>query len=164
MTQVSLQLEVDNKRLLLALRRSPKNLENNLSKAMSSIIARIAKTAREDAPKANSALVDSIQARRINALTGIVRPGVNYAKFVEGGRDPGKRPPFLDIWQWVRVKKIQPDDPNMSERDLAWAIARSIGSKGIQPQPFLEPAAKEHEVDARKRVNDAITKTLESMA
>lgn len=171
MTAVALDLKVDNGKLLLALRRSPANLQRNMGQAISRIVADIGRTARRTAPKATSQLTNSIQARRITPLHGVVRTGTAYADPVEHGSglqgpNPGARagfPPVTDLLQWVRVKQIVPRDPRMDEFDLAYVIARSIAQKGTPPQPYLGPAVDAHRADAVRRIDAALDKTLEAM-
>ena len=171
MTAVSLKLEIDNGKLLLAVRRAPKLLESNMRKAISRIVQTIARSARRDAPKAASTLTHSIQARMISALQGEVKPTVNYAAAVEQGSGPqgpnpalpAGKPPVADILEWVRVKKIVPHDPSMDEFTLADIIAKSIQKKGTRPQPYLGPAVKKHRAESLRRIDEAISKTLEAM-
>lgn len=71
---------------------------------------------------------------------------MDYWKWVEYGRKPGKFPPIDKILSWVRVKNIVPKPyvledgreviPN--ERQIAFLIARSIANNGIEPKPILE--------------------------
>jgi hypothetical protein len=54
-----------------------------------------------------------------------------YFKFVDEGRKPGKMPPVKPIQKWSERKGIKFN--NMSNRQTAFVIARSIGKKGIRP-------------------------------
>jgi hypothetical protein len=55
---------------------------------------------------------------------------------------PAPAPPRRSILDWIRVKRITPNDPDMSDDDLAFVIARSIVRKGTPAQPYLEPALR----------------------
>lgn len=89
-----------------------------------------------------------------------------YAYFVEFGRRAGKWPPFDEILQWVKIKRIATLH-NREERkalgvtklqdyitetyNTAFLIQRSIGKKGTRPHPFLMPAFEEN-----KRTYEAV--------
>lgn len=156
----TLDLQIENTKLVIALQRSPNLLKNNMSSAILRIIQNIARSAKQHATKATSTLTNSILPRLINPLYGEVRPRANYAADVElgtgvygpQGQPSNNLPPVLDILQWIRVKRIQPNDPKMSERDLAWVIAKSIASTGTKPQPYVGPAATDNRADARRSV------------
>ena len=61
-----------------------------------------------------------------------------YWKYIEYGRRPGKRPPINSILKWVRNKGITPRGGiKMSQRSLAYVIAKKIGEFGIKPRPVL---------------------------
>lgn len=100
----------------------------------------IARDAKRAAPKAFSTLVNAIAASRESPLHYRVAAGVNYAIFPERGTGPGGHPPHQTMLDWIRVKRIEPRDPSMSARDLAFVIARSIARKGTKAQPYMRPA------------------------
>lgn len=53
-----------------------------------------------------------------------------HALFVERGRAPGKPPPVAPLMEWAGRKLGRPE--------LGYAIAKSIGKKGIKPRPVME--------------------------
>lgn len=53
---------------------------------------------------------------------------VNYSKYVDKGRRPGKRPPLRKIQEWCRVKGIP--------KRAAYPIAKKIGERGIKITNF----------------------------
>ena len=65
-----------------------------------------------------------------------------YAYYVEFGRKAGKYPPFRYIYQWVKVKHFAEDE--QKAKSIAFAIQRSIGTKGTRPHPFLKPAYEQN--------------------
>ena len=64
-----------------------------------------------------------------------VGPTVNYGRFVEHGRKPGRMPPISALEPWVRTK-LKARNP----RAVAYIIARKIAAEGVEAQPFLFPA------------------------
>lgn len=78
-----------------------------------------------------STLANSVNATPIGPLEARAGPNVAYARFVEDGRRAGATPPPIQpIRDWLAVRGI---DGN------PYAIARSIGRKGIAAKPFVRP-------------------------
>lgn len=100
----------------------------------------VARTWRQNAPKAFSTYTQSISARRIAPLKHEVAAGVGYAGYQEEGTDGGMMPPIQSIADWIKVRSILPRDPSMRTRDLAFLIARKIARTGVPAQPAAEPA------------------------
>lgn len=86
---------------------------------------------------------------------------MNYAAYVEEGRNPGGMPPVEDIYAWIVRKKIQPtkkraadttprkrkaDEIDPDKWSMAWAIAKDIAAHGTKhkAKPFLKPAYEEY--------------------
>lgn len=61
-----------------------------------------------------------------------------YSIIVEFGRQPGSMPPITVIQEWVR-RKLGIQNPKKAE-SIAWAIAQSIKTNGIEPRPFMRNA------------------------
>ena len=60
---------------------------------------------------------------------------VDYFKYVENGRKPGKFPPVDKILSWIRVKPVIPRPINgklPTEQQLAFLIGRKIATEGIE--------------------------------
>jgi hypothetical protein len=172
MSAASLDLRIDNGKLLVALNKAPELLNKNMGSAIQRIIQNVARTARINVPKAFSQLTNSILPVMVTPLHGEVRTGTNYAEAVErgtgiygpSGRASGKMPPLDDLIAWINVKQIQPLDPAMDTRSLAFVIGRSIAKTGTRAQPFMGPAMEENRADAMRRANLAISQTLKAMA
>lgn len=160
MPSLTLQIDADN--LHKAFLKAPGTLQRNLERAISRIMAEMARSARGYAPKSFSNLVNSIRAKRINALEGIVAPGINYAQMVEEGTGiygptgiaTGKLPPVDSIEDWVVLNRIGSGD--VDSLDMAWMVARKIAATGTRPQPFLQPAIDDNKARAESRINQAI--------
>ena len=65
-------------------------------------------------------------------IVGKAGTKLEYARFVEEGRGPGKQPPVATIAGWASRHGI----PEAS----AYLIARAIGRRGTRPRPYLKPA------------------------
>jgi len=58
--------------------------------------------------------------------------GVDYAKYLEYGRDAGKFPPRQAIENWIEVKKGLPSIFYEKKKQMAFVIARKIARDGIR--------------------------------
>lgn len=87
----------------------------------------------------------------------------DYVIFIDKGRLPRKTPPPIQpILDWMRRKGITPT--HISELQLAYAISRSIGIKGIKPKPFLDRLHEEvtalFEIHIFEEVNRILSESL----
>jgi len=156
-----LQIIIDEDQLLQAIRQQPEKLTRELDRALDRVLFTFSRDARAEAPKAFSILANSIGVDRQGPLEGTVGPSVVYGRAVEEGTDPGTLPPVDAIEDWIRVRHIQPNDPSMDERDLAWAIAKSIAEGGTPAQPYMRPAFEHNRARAESLINDAINRSLQ---
>jgi len=101
---------------------------------------RLANAGKRDAPKAFSQLTNSINSIRFGFADYGAAAGVDYARAVEEGTGSGGAPSIESLVDWIRVKNIFPDDPNMDTEDLAYVIQRMITLNGTPAQPYLKPA------------------------
>lgn len=62
----------------------------------------------------------------------------DYWKWIENGRKPGKMPPISAITKWIKDKNIKPREPNITEKQLSFLIARKIGMDGIKPKNLFK--------------------------
>lgn len=83
----------------------------------------------------DSNLKKKTQVITTNDAIEVIMP--DYAINVDKGRKAGKNPPVKAIMQWLKDRKIRA--PKGTRRiDLAYAIARSIGERGVKPRPFID--------------------------
>lgn len=66
--------------------------------------------------------------------------GVPYAEEIEFGRTPGTLPPLNAIEDWVRRKRLVPNE--RAVKKFAYNIAKHIEEQGKEPRPFLTPAVE----------------------
>lgn len=87
---------------------------------------------------------------------GIVGVGERYGGAVEFGRKPGKMPPVAPIERWAQTKLGTPG--------LGFLIARKIGRKGTDPQPFVEPAFEENKEFVQRQFEDVANRIVLDLA
>ena len=166
---MSLQLSLDSNKLQRAILKAPDKLERELDKAIGRSVLEMAREARSHVPKAHSLLVNAITVERPSRLEGIVAPSVVYAQAVEEGtgiygptgQASGIVPPVEFIEDWIGVAHLTPNDPSMDQRDLAWAIARTIAATGTPAQPYLAPAFESKQARAQQLLDRAIDRALQ---
>lgn len=149
-----------------ALARAPQRLAWHVDRALARAAAEIARQMRQDAPKAMSTLTQSIKDEHTGPLEYRVGPHVRYARFIEEGTTGGGRPPDEALRRWLRIKRIKPRTPGMSEDDLVYVIGRAIHARGTRAQPFVEPIADSPFFRQRVQqlVDGAVAATLQEIA
>lgn len=94
----------------------------------------------------------------------------DYYKYVEWGRRKGARMPPVDaILKWVQVKPVIPQPNTLSgrvptQRQLAWAIAKSIQQNGIPPTYALNNTNDITFGAFEQKLKEALTADLEGAA
>jgi len=85
----------------------------------------------------------------------------NYGKYVDSGRKPNSKwPPVKSIRDWIKVKGIKPNKPKMTQEQLAFVMARSIGIRGVPAVPFLDIWDNHYE-ELEEIIEDAAAEDLE---
>lgn len=172
MTKLTLTISPKPDLFARAVSESPARLTQEMGQAILRLVQEMARAARQKAPKATSLLTQSITPRLLSPLEGVVAAGVNYARMAEEGtglwgpkkQASGQMPPVENILDWIKVKHIQPDDPDMDERDLAFLIARSIAVRGTPAQPYFAPTVDEFGARGETLIEAAIDRTLAALA
>jgi HK97 gp10 family phage protein len=85
-------------------------------------------------------------------VTGRAGSNVNYARFVEEGRRPGRMPPPAALEGWARRKT--------GSISAAFLIARAIGRRGTRPQPYLKPALDRNRQAIGREMGVAVPKRI----
>lgn len=89
---------------------------------------------------------------------------LDYWKFIEYGRRPGKYPPPEAILQWIKIKPIIPttgkDGRMPSLKSLAFLIGRKIYREGIEPVPVMSDAVDRLNAEMEARIQEAIDKDM----
>lgn len=90
----------------------------------------------------------------------------SYWKYVEGGRRPGKWPPYDAILRWVTEKPVIPKAGKggkiPTEKQLAFLIQRKIGLEGIKPGNQLAEAQRLAWPQYGQLIQDAVGKDLDT--
>lgn len=145
MKVLDVKVTVESKTIERALRAAPHVMKRNLSRGVSRATQEVAREAKRLAPKAETTLTNSIKALQPHPLMGEVVSGADYSAMVEEGTEAGGRPSLQTMMDWIRVRGITPNDPNMDIEDLAFLMRRSIAAKGTKAQPFMAPAFEKKE-------------------
>ena len=145
---MSVQFDPEWERFSARLRAFPANLEANMRQTMQASLLMVEADARRNAPQDTRRLAGSItnEIRGTGvAIEGRVGPSVQYGRFVEFGRRPGRMPPPQALVGWVRrhselrfARRTQAREDELLRR--AWLVARAIGRRGVRAQPYLRPA------------------------
>jgi len=94
---------------------------------------------KRDKKVATTVLINSIdyRIRKEAKEISIIIDSVDYLKFVDEGRKPGKYPPLRAIENWVDVKGIS--------SEMVWPIMQSIYKFGIKPTNVIQRVVTEFE-------------------
>ena len=97
---------------------------------------------------ASGDLIDSLDYDVKSTAEGFILElqALEYLRYVDSGRRPGKQPPTKPIEKWIKDKGIKGRDKKgrfIKDKSTAFLIARSIGKKGIKPTHVLEDTVKD---------------------
>lgn len=152
---MKIKVKVGDARAQAAFQRAPARMRQLVGDALWRGAIEVSRDARDRAPKAFSTLTQSLRPEKVDDLHWRVSPGVNYARPVEEGRMPMRRMPGAGLTEWVKLKT------GLQGKALdraTFAIARAIGRRGIDPQPYLKPAAEAKESRVIELVRAAVAR------
>ncbi|AWL12813.1 hypothetical protein HMF8227_02361 [Saliniradius amylolyticus] len=139
------------------LKKAPGILARHLSKGANRAAQETARKAKREAPKAESTLTNSIQVSPASRFSKLVGPQVGYAEHVvKDIQGQGAMPPVQSILDWIQVKGITPNNPDMEQKDLAFVIARSIKQRGTPAHTFID--------DTREAMQDRVSQIMRGAA
>jgi hypothetical protein len=103
-----------------------------------------------DMKKKTGALYNSIQVEFIPGLNEIQVSMLDYWRYVNDGRRPGKYVPIKALMRWIRVKGFNKNKKTgkfekFKIKDVAFAISTNIKKFGIAPTFFYDKAATQFE-------------------
>ena len=157
---IDITIELNSNQVGMALKKVPDLLFTNLHEAVLRGAIEVGRSARRHAPKAHSTLAQSIRHIRTDLLEYVVEPGVEYGSMVAAKTGPQGAPPFLSIYDWVRVKRLRPRRRGDTQEDLAWLIMRSISRRGTPGNDFMGRAAHDNRGRVHDLINNAVGKSL----
>ncbi|MDH4451363.1 MAG: HK97 gp10 family phage protein [Rhodoferax sp.] len=168
----------DAHRVVFALRQHGQDMEQALKAELAVVAQLAARMMRAKAAKWRTTLTQSIDAHQVDDMTWEVKPGVDYAYYVENGVKPGGKglPRFFDpasksIVDWLQSKAFV-GSPRVRKgtarftaqeqelRDRYEGLAWHIRHKGTKAQPFAAPTAREMEPVMLRRMNLAVRRVL----
>ena len=123
-----------------------------------------------DDKKATGRLIDSIstQVTTSNGLVyDVTMTLVDYWRYVEEGRKPGKFPPPDAILKWIKVKPVIPRPMNgklPTEKQLAFLIGRKIATEGIEAGHQLKDTVEALNAEYIPKLEKALQKDFDTYA
>lgn len=135
-------LNVDRPALLKMMQRHPTLFEQAINQIFRRATQEGTREAKRKAPKADSTLTNSIAPKQLSLTHHQIIAGTHYKRYVEEGTGPGGWVPDKTMEDWIKVKGIQPRDPEMSMEQLVYLIQTKIFYQGTPAQPYFHPAAQ----------------------
>lgn len=97
---------------------------------------------------------------------------LDYWQYIEYGRRPGHMPNIGAIMEWIKIKPIYPRQENLSskldivkaQKQMAFAIAKSIQNNGIAPKPILQSTVDSILNEYRERIQKSLAKDVQISA
>lgn len=125
-----------------------------------------------ESPKASGQLANHIQSERVNELSGRVFVNVDYGVVVEKGRRPNQTPPpYKPLMRWIKgsrqgqswFNQVKQNFKNIKIIGAAIMLAKSIGRKGFEKNPFFHRGVEKSKEYFNYETNDLIGKIKEGL-
>jgi hypothetical protein len=133
----TIKLVMDDKQLQRYLRVTPKKIENQQDKLLRRLSLEGQREARNEAPKTESTLTNSILPKPISPSYHQIVAGVHYAGYVENGVGKGGSIPDQAFEDWFNAKGITID---IEYESFKFLVNKRIREEGQIPQPYMRPA------------------------
>ena len=145
------------------------NLLNALSEYRNAVAVHYKDRLVADDKKATGQLINSISTEiKVGSDTfEVVLNVVDYFKYVEEGRKPGKFPPVDKILSWIRVKPVIPRPINgklPTEQQLAFLIGRKIATEGIEAGHQLRDTVQAINAEFIPKLEQALQEDFDAYA
>lgn len=145
------------------------NLLNTLSEYKNAVAVHYKDRLVADDKKATGQLINSISTEiKVGSDTfEVVLNVVDYFKYVEEGRKPGKFPPVDKILSWIRVKPVIPRPINgklPTEQQLAFLIGRKIATEGIEAGHQLRDTVQAINAEFIPKLEQALQEDFDAYA
>lgn len=119
-----------------------------------------------DNAKATSNLINSVKYiyEHKGNVYAVALSLLEYWKYVEYGRKPGKFPPPQAIRKWVEVKPVLPRPLSNGKlpttEQLTFLIGRKIATEGIAPRYILKKTLEQINKEYEDKISEALTEDL----
>ena len=122
-----------------------KNLKKAIDRYGKEYIVELTKQLILSDSKATGELINSLSYEVLETANGVLLnvKAAAYLKYVDGGRKAGEiPPPIAPIMKWVDARGISKTSSNkdISTKEIAFAISKSIGKNGIKATNILKKA------------------------
>jgi len=154
-------IDIFHRRVSRAFKRAPKLMMDRVDRAAGRAALELANKARDEAPKADSTLANSIKPDKLGPADYLIGPHVQHGVYRElGTRGGGPLPPHQPILAWVRSAGGLNIKDEAEARQVAWAVQRKIARDGTPAQPYMAPAAEAMDDRAGLLINQGINAGL----
>jgi hypothetical protein len=133
----SIKLVMDDKNLHRYLRLSPGKIKGQQNKLLRRLSLEGQREARRVAPKTESTLTNSIEAKANSPSYHQIIAGVHYAVYVENGADKGGSIPDQAFEDWFNTNRITID---IEYESFKYLVNKRIREQGQIEQPFMRPS------------------------
>lgn len=132
----------------------------------------MARAMQREAPKFQSTLVTSIHVESPEPMQRVVGPNVDYALYVNNGRQPGKGlPAYFDpaakpLQDWIEQmagggpRKSERKSHELALRDIYEAMSWKVKHYGIKANPFAERAFDQRVTETAAALKEAAVRGL----
>ncbi|MDH5633610.1 MAG: hypothetical protein OEZ10_11520 [Gammaproteobacteria bacterium] len=139
---INLSIKVTSRRVEQALKLAPGVMAKHMQRGIGRVGAEGAREMKRNArgSMAEGTMVNSMRSQPRGQFAVFIGPAVDYAPMVDEGTGPGGVPSIQTLKDWISVKGITPESPDVDDEDeLAFLIQRKIQEEGTPAQPFVDP-------------------------
>jgi hypothetical protein len=133
----TIKLVMNDKKLKRYLQVAPAKITGQQNKLLRRLSLEGKREARSQAPKNQSTLTNSIQAKSVGPSYHQIVAGAHYAAYVENGVGPGGSIPDQAFEDWFNTNRITID---IEYDSFQYLVNKRIREQGQIEQPFMRPA------------------------
>jgi hypothetical protein len=104
----------------------------------------------------------SVSLESVSTVSGFSILGNDYIEQISEGRKPGpiSEEGFKRIKDWVRIKGITPNKPNIRYKDLPFLVARSVRTRGFAATGLFDYVINKNIVQLSEDVADVVLEVV----
>jgi hypothetical protein len=104
----------------------------------------------------------SVSLESVSTGSGFAILGNDYIEQISGGRRPGpiSKEGFKRIKEWVRIKGITPNKPNIRYKDLPFLMARSVITSGFAATGLFQYVIDKNIIRLSEDVAEVVLETV----